>query len=1137
MIDCVNEHLHLALRYLVINSVNAVSSAIESGGEGNKIEVINTNSLLLSYVMKILSTLLSNLLSSHVDNYRDNEVIEKIVEVIVDCVNFLFEVYSGETFDDEDSKVDIVENVQKMFNAALGTFREICKFNTTIKLSFKKLLDMLIDESSNKLGMMYLFNFMLNNVNSEYTIEAFVEHLTKIQKKQGLDLFNEIESNFQTVIKYSDFIENKNILQFIIDIATSSNNDFLVLQCAQVLLCVYKRYNGRNKLNVYEEITEKILSKLNLSFNKIAKINFFLLEEKDIESFLPDFESIVRILKFLMVFIKSDYKFLFILHDVALYYTKLFSHFKSYIVQKEFPIVNELQRNLSAVIFDIVFLILEGLSVICDSKRNISSKFFYESNTRYDLVEELPNKEQIVAIVKELNSFVTSYSFIPFEASTASENNIIKATMLITKSIDIFASLASNSYGQNILLSAEYAQSTGTSAVTLPKDTTPMISLHDIINKMINAQQIGVKEESILLLTESIAKLIFVLLYDLNFYENISLSTTDRKMMSITSTRLKALVRLIGEEPSTEPKEITISISNVLTTIITVLLYFTNGESDVLLFEIGKLKGLIDDFPNSVDIIDVDVTTSKLPNSRKIDDKFDLINKYYDYYKIQPYGINFPLEINNKETNQLSLSISSSLFNINHSVTINNNINILPADFKNQINEFEKLLNWKKHRIFLSKESSLNIRRNIFDLDTCINSLDKKYIFNEFDFFKLRKKYFYFNTDQFEQYCHFNFNENLLFKTFSNISYAITSTVNNKIYVQSDENDYNPNINKYFLQQLSNIKINFTDIPTLQESNSVNLMLSQNQNLHKIKKKINSKINVLIYKPNYEKNAANNKNIIPPLQNNLNKEQIRCLSKVSGRNLSTHVDNVVPGQKVVNLTYAGIPNVNQAQPQMQNQTNPSSTNNTTNSNPQEQQSEQKQQQPTNSASQTNQPTSSIQVEKNTPNVDNPQIQPKPVPQTQPQQPTQPNPNMPLPHPMMKIPQPYQFPGMNYPGGFMAAQPGMMMNPMMGMNHPGMFPNYQGFQPMMPVPMMGVQQMNTVQQPSTNTVSAEKTQQPQVQPQNNNPHNNNQQKNLVNNLGSILFKLSQNNSGGNNSNNGNSNTGNEGSKDPRIRKKK
>ena len=135
---------------------------------------------------------------------------------------------------------------------------------------------MLIDESSNKLGMMYLFNFMLNYVNSEYTIEAFVEHLTKIQKKQGLDLFNEIESNFQTVIKYSDFIENKNILQFIIDIATSSNNDFLVLQCAQVLLCVYKRYNGRNKLNVYEEITEKILSKLNLSFNKIAKIIGFL---------------------------------------------------------------------------------------------------------------------------------------------------------------------------------------------------------------------------------------------------------------------------------------------------------------------------------------------------------------------------------------------------------------------------------------------------------------------------------------------------------------------------------------------------------------------------------------------------------------------------------------------------------------------------------------------------------------------------------------------------------------------------------------------------------------------------------------------------------------------------------------------
>ena len=1081
--------------------------------------------------MKILATLLSNLLSSHVDNYRDTIVIEKIVDCIVLCVNYLFDIYSDENTNDIIN--ENVESVQKLFEASLLAFREICKFNTTIQLFFKKLIDKLIDKPCNKMGMIFVFNFMLSNVNSEYTVEAFVEHLVKVQNKQSLDLFNEIENNLSTVIKYSDFIDGDNIVKYIVEVASTTNNDFLVMQCANVLLFIYKRYNGKNKLTVYEEITQVVIDKLNTVFNKISKFNFFLLEAKDLDNLLPDFEALIRILKFAILFIKSDYKFLFIFHDIAVVYNKIFAHFKPYLLQNDFNVSlqNDPHCYLRDVIFDISFLLLEGLSVLCDSKRSISSKFLYENNARYDLVEELPNKEHIVAIVKELTSFINTFVTIPPEGNDISVN---KVTILVTKAINIFSSLASNSYGQNILLSKEYAQN-GIPNTPLSKEPTPMISLKEIINKVLLAQQKGIKNECFRGLIESIAKLMFVLLYDLNYYENISLSSQGQngaKLMTITSIRLKALIRIVSSDldASMQYKDMMILISTSLQTIMSLLIYFNDGDSDVLLFEIGKLKGLIDNYPNNIDALDIEVKSNKLPNSRKIDEKFELINRYYEYYKVQPYGINFPLEIT-KDNIQTSMTISSSLFNVNYTMNLNTNNNLMNVDHKNQINEFEKLLNWKKHRIYLSRENNLNVRRNVFDLDYCINSLDKTFIFNEFDFFNLRKKYFYFNTDHFEQYCNFIFNENIIFKSFSNISYAITSTVNNKIYILSDQYEYTPQLKNFFLKSLTKSKINLSKFTDIKDNNNVNLLLSQNQSiLHKLRKKINSKLNILIYKPNYEKNASTNKTIINPIANNINKEQIRCLSKVSGRNLSTHVDNVVPGQKVVNLTYAGVPTP--AVPAIP--LTPAGQNNT-----EEKTTENKPAQPQVPQSAPQAQTTPMQIDK-TPNTAEPNTtMQNNVASPAPFQPgKQPNSQPPLAHPnMMKMPQPFGFPPMNYPSNFMPGQPNMMMNPMMSQNfagmNPGMYPQYQQFSSMMPIPtMMGMQSMNNPTQnqpqPQQQPQPAPAENKPPVQSSNNNP---NQQQNMVNNLRNILLNIKQSNSG--TSNQG----GNEASKDPRIRKKK
>ena len=92
---------------------------------------------------------------------------------------------------------------------------------------------------------------------------------------------------------------------------------------------------------------------------------------------------------------------------------------------------------------------------------------------------------------------------------------------------------------------------------------------------------------------------------------------------------------------------------------------------------------------------------------------------------------------------------------------------------------------------------------------------------------------------------------------------------------------------------------------------------------NKFKKKINSKINQFIYRVKLDKSS--NKQVSNP-SIGIIKDPLRNVSKVSGRNLSTHVDSVAPGQKVVNLTYGGTTEANPLQPQNNNQNNDNNSN-------------------------------------------------------------------------------------------------------------------------------------------------------------------------------------------------------------------
>lgn len=81
---------------------------------------------------------------------------------------------------------------------------------------------------------------------------------------------------------------------------------------------------------------------------------------------------------------------------------KYFLFFKEYLIQN-FKIefyennndnINESEGKikLKQIIFDILFIILEGIKVLMDSKRTNNNNIYYSSGIRYDLVEELPEK-------------------------------------------------------------------------------------------------------------------------------------------------------------------------------------------------------------------------------------------------------------------------------------------------------------------------------------------------------------------------------------------------------------------------------------------------------------------------------------------------------------------------------------------------------------------------------------------------------------------------------------------------------------------------------------------------------------------------------------------------------------------------
>jgi len=200
----------------------------------------------------------------------------------------------------------------------------------------------------------------------------------------------------------------------------------------------------------------------------------------------------------------------------------------------------------------------------------------------------------------------------------------------------------------------------------------------------------------------------------------------------------------------------------------------------------------------------------KLPFPRTIPEKCELIKKYNEYFLNQ----NFPKFICKNEFNK--------------------------TESKQHINEFEKLLNWKKYRILFGKIDYLVLRTTIFDLDMSLKlTPEDNIIKNNYPIeywnntITNKKKIYYVNNEYFDQFCNRFNNEALILNKFANLSYLITTSA-----------DFNNNL-------LSSCKVEYE----YQKNNKLLNEKSKKQTakLSFSEKKVNSKLNTFIYKPKYEK--------------------------------------------------------------------------------------------------------------------------------------------------------------------------------------------------------------------------------------------------------------------------------------------
>ena len=959
-------HLNSILKYLIINSVNSFNFLIKKqlyqheenelsielvkiilNDENNfnynnspNAQLINKKSTSISeesdniiinanflyYLYDILSTLLNNLLSSHVDNYRDEIVIDKLLENISCCFNYLlmFYVLKGKEFKIGQFLYKTINAVQELFNKCLEVMHELCQFNTTIKLKFNDIIDRILSTPENILCKLYMVNFILNNNNAEFTIEHFIDVFKQSPEKinsnslnnnnnlninfedtlmiQQLENLNFYKINLKTILSHCNTKIN-NFIDYIIMLGTLTNDDFLKQQCALIILSIFHKFTLKENTETFRYIVNVIINELQSQYESLSKVNCLYFEEKDYDIYIPKIRNLLNCVKFINVLISKDIKFLFIFNDITVLYINIFKFVKNYLLnkwdiiskEKGFKEKNNKMGLLSNYIYDISLLVLEGFKFLVDNKRNFEERFHFINNIKYDLSEELPNSKQIKDVLKELNEFLPIFKLIiPFLSNSDNlviKKNCNKILFLLNKIMEIVLNLSSNLYSQNLLME-------NFSLIEITSELKSLESLKNNNNKYLS------------LIIISLIKLTLILFYDLDFYYLKSKKKKEKPIEKfiISEQRLQNLSRMFLSQKSELNSDKLIpqlySYNNSLIKLI-------ENVSDIPALALMQyLQGILQDYKTTIDVITLEKNEIILPKMRDIQDKFEFIHVYNYFKQIQGIGNECKLEINdsNKVTNVNYTEIINQLNGtnnsaINFSQKIQNN-----SEFNNYnnyciINEFEKLLNWKKARIYMNAYDSLKIRDINFNSDTYEFNLKEPMSEYEFKFYQIKKNYLYNTNEPFEQYCNMIDYDIYIINQFKSLSAFVYDTICTKNYLFDSKEKYMNEIINLFFNESQNEPINLEELHNLEtEIKKYKNINENNYSNHKLKKKIKSKINKFIYKQRYDKQQNNNMTQIRLLIKQ-QQEMQKFANKIPGRNLSTHVDNVNPDKKIVNITY------------------------------------------------------------------------------------------------------------------------------------------------------------------------------------------------------------------------------------------
>ena len=205
---------------------------------------------------------------------------------------------------------------------------------------------------------------------------------------------------------------------------------------------------------------------------------------------------------------------------------------------------------------------------------------------------------------------------------------------------------------------------------------------------------------------------------------------------------------------------------------------------------IQEMQNILKEYKKTIDVIILEKNSPSLPAMRQIQEKFEFIHVFNYFRQIQGVENECKLEFNN----------SGKIKNINYSEVISTlngtansviNYNQKPQSpnseyNRNQINEFEKLLNWKKARIYMNEYDTLKIRNINFNIDSYVFSSEESLADFEFKFYQLKKKYLYLSNDPFEQYCNMiDYSLHIInqFKHISAFIYDTLCTLYKKLFI------------------------------------------------------------------------------------------------------------------------------------------------------------------------------------------------------------------------------------------------------------------------------------------------------------------------------------------------------------------